>query len=84
MKITNVTRVKVLAKASRQSTSDPSKTFYQLAIMSGSEAGNLSCSAEVYNLVEEMHDYDFETTFNTEYKSFSITRLLQDVTPKRQ
>lgn len=80
MKIANQTKCKVLAKNSR--TGNDGKTYYDIAVLCGSEAGNLSCKEEVYNSVTELGDYVFETIYNTEYKSFSIARILQDITKK--
>ncbi len=80
MKIANQTKLKVLAKNSR--TGNDGKTYYDVAVLCGSEAGNLSCKEEVYNAVVELGEYIFETIYNTDYKSFSISRILQEVTKK--
>lgn len=80
MKIVNQTKLKVLAKNSR--TGSDGKTYYDIAVLSGSEAGNLSCKEEVYNTVAELGEYIFETIYNTDYKSYSITRILQDCSKK--
>lgn len=80
MKITNSTKVKVLAKTSRKA--DNGNTYYNIAIMCGSEAGNISCSKDVFEEVQEMSDYILETEFNDAYNSFKATRVLQDLNPK--
>lgn len=79
MKISNSTRVKVLAKSSR--TSNDGKTYYQIAIMNGAEAGNLPCTEEVYNEVSEMCDYSLETVYDTDYKYFRAIHVLQNLSP---
>ena len=80
MKVLNSTRVKVLARKHR--VADNGKIYYNIAIMSSGEAGNISCSKDVYDEVQEMQDYNLETEFNSEYGSFRATRVLQDLETK--
>lgn len=77
MRISNTTELKVLAKTARKST-DGSKEYYNLAVIQGGECGNVSCTKDVFDVVLEDNAYLFETIFNTEYKSISFARVLQE------
>lgn len=75
MKINAVSQnVKVLAKEATLS-SDGKNTYYKLAVLVGAEAGNVSCSKEVYNLVETDKSYDLSAVFNSEYKTFKFEKV---------
>lgn len=75
MKINAVSmNVKVLAKEATLS-SDGKNTYYKLAVLVGAEAGNVSCSKEVYDLVEVDKNYDLTAVFNSEYKTFKFERV---------
>lgn len=75
MKINAVSQnVKVLAKEATPS-SDGKNTYYKLAVLVGAEAGNVSCSKEVFDLVEVDKNYDLSAVFNSEYKTFKFEKV---------
>ena len=66
--------VKVLTKDLTKSQ-DGQNTYYKIGIMSGSELGNVSCSKDVFDFVEQDKTYDLSATYNTEYKSFKFDKV---------
>lgn len=77
MRILTTTKAKVLAKTARKSQ-DGTKEYYNLAIIQGGECGNISCNESIFKEVKEDTTYMFESVFNTEYKSFALSRILND------
>lgn len=77
MRILTTTEAKVLAKTARKSQ-DGTKEYYNLAIIQGGECGNISCNESIFKEVKEDTMYMFESVFNTEYKSFALSRILND------
>lgn len=84
MKVAVLARnVKVLTKESTKSQ-DGNSTYYKIGIMSGSELGNMSCSKDVFDMVETDKAYDIAATYNSEYKSFKfekVDRMLSENKP---
>lgn len=76
-----ITNVKVLTKEATPSR-DNTATYYKLGIMSGNELGNVSCSEDVYNNVQTDKVYDIACTYNSEYKSFKLDKVLNSPVPK--
>ena len=66
--------VKVLTKSANPSK-DGTATYYNIGIMCGSELGNISCSQEVYDLVELDKVCDIVGIYNSEYKSFKFEKV---------
>lgn len=67
----NIDKVRVLAKDATASK-DGQSTYYKLAVLIGSECGNVSCSKEVYDTVEPDGLYNVDATYNDAYKSFKF------------
>ena len=73
MKITSVSKVKVLGKTVTQGTKDPSKKYHALLIMQDTDCGSLSCTEDVYNAVKENDTVNLVTEYNQKYESFRVT-----------
>lgn len=69
--VSTVKNVKVLAKEATQSK-DGNNTYYKLAVLCGSECGNVSCSKEVFDAVVPDKSFDIVATYNDQYKSFKF------------
>ena len=75
MKITALTQnVRVLAKEATPSK-DGQNTYYKATVLIGTEAGSISCTKEVYDLVENDKTYDLTATYNSEYKTFKFEQV---------
>lgn len=72
MKITGISRMTVLTKNETKSK-DGQNTYYKLGVMCLDDVGMISCNEAVYKNVEAGNIYDFETTYNDQYKSFSVS-----------
>ena len=70
-----MTTVMVLAR--NETPSNDGKTnYYNLAIMTDEgQAGNMSCTRDVYELVEPMKVQTFVAEYNDTYKSFRLLKL---------
>lgn len=66
-----IDKVRVLAKEATPSK-DGQSTYYKLAVLLGTECGNLSCSKEVYDEVIPDKLYTVKATYNDQYKSFKL------------
>jgi hypothetical protein len=55
------------------------QTYYQLAIATNGEAGNIGCTQEIYEAVEEMKAYNFEAEFNSQsqWNPFYLTTVIK-------
>lgn len=76
MKLEAVIGVLVLAKGSRDSNGN---TYYNLAVLQDSQAGTLSCKKDVFDLVAEMKPYQLGVTYNDQYKSLSVDKVIKDL-----
>lgn len=75
MKITALTQnVRVLAKEATPSK-DGQNTYYKVTTLIGTEAGSISCTKDVYDLVENDKTYDLTATYNSEYKTFKFEQV---------
>ena len=74
MNIKSVGNVMVLAKNERQGNNR--QMYYNLAIMSDGEAGNISCTPEAYDKVEIYKSNDVVFAYNEQYKSFRIVDVI--------
>ena len=78
MKIqTIVPNVKVLAKEATTSK-DGQNEYYKLAVLIGSECGNISCSKDVFDSVAPDKKYTLCATYNDQYKSFKLDMVSTD------
>ncbi len=71
MTITANARVLVISKNETPSR-DGKTTYYNLAVMQNGQAGNISCTEEVYDRAVEMKETEINLTYNDEYKSLRI------------
>ncbi len=74
MNIKSVGNVMVLAKNERQGNNR--QMYYNLAILSDGEAGNISCTPEAYDKVEVYKPNDVVFAYNEQYKSFRIVDVV--------
>lgn len=76
MKIqTIVPNVKVLAKEATTSK-DGQNEYYKLAVLIGSECGNVSCTKDVFDNVATDQKYTIGATYNDQYKSFKLDTVI--------
>ncbi len=71
MTITANAKVLVISKNETPSR-DGKTTYYNLAVMQNGQAGNISCTEEVYDRAVEMKETEINLTYNDEYKSLRI------------
>ena len=71
MRLQNKTQLTVIAKGTQQSR-DGKNTYYRATVLQGMESGMLSCSQEVYDLLDVGKEYTLATEYNSEYKSYRI------------
>lgn len=77
----NVVFEGVLVAAKENSSADGQRKFHNLSIESNDEAGTFNCSDAVYEGVvsgtfSKYKSYRFECVYNSDYKSFSVQRIL--------
>ena len=77
MRVIGTSKLTVLSKMENKSQ-DGTKTYYKLGVLSGSEAGMVSCSEEIFGQVKEGTSYIFDTVYNDQYKSFNLSRLVSN------
>lgn len=70
MRIQSSGKVLVLAKNEREGQNK--QKYYNLAVLIGGEAGNLSCTEEAYNTAVAALVNDAAYEYNDQYKSFRI------------
>lgn len=71
MKIKATVNLIVLGKEARLSESTK-KESYQLAVMQGSEAGNISCVEDVYKNVKPFHGYSVNVVYDDKYQYMRV------------
>ena len=74
MNIKSVGNVLVLAKNERQGNNR--QMYYNLAIMSDGEAGDISCTQEAYDKAEVYKPNDVVFAYNEQYKSFRVVDVI--------
>lgn len=81
MKLDCTLKTEVIGK-SKDVSKDGRTTYYRLTLMQDPEAGKLSCSEEIYDMVQKGSTYTFKAQFNDEYKSFRLIDIVD--MPERQ
>ncbi len=75
MTLTATAKMMVISKNERESRDGKTK-YYNLAVVQDGQAGNISCTEEVYDLINElMKEVELQLTYNDEYKSLRITGI---------
>ena len=74
--------VRVLAKEATQSK-DGQNTYYKATVLIGTEAGSVSCSKDVYDLIENDKTYDMSAVYNSEYKTFKFENVVKVPVPDK-
>lgn len=74
MKIKATINLIILGKEARTSEST-GKESYQLAVLQGSEAGNISCVEEVYKVVKPFHGYSVGVVYDDKYQYMRVTSV---------
>lgn len=74
MVITSNANVLVISRNETPSR-DGKSTYYNLAVMQNGQAGNISCTEEVYDRAVEMKETEVSLTYNDEYKSLRIVGI---------
>lgn len=76
MKIDMYATMTVLATEARTVNGNE---YYSIAVLQNAQAGTVSCSKDVFDLVESMCEYEFELSYNSEYKSIKASRIRRRV-----
>ena len=76
MKIQNLTTVFLAGKSKEPQKKDPSKFYFNLAVVQGGHGGTLTTTEEIFNQLEVMVEYTFVTEFKDQYASFNVVQLL--------
>lgn len=80
MTLTVNAKMLVISKNENESR-DGKSMYYNLAVVQDGQAGNISCTKEVYDLIIElMKEVELQLTYNDEYKSLRITGLKPEFT----
>ena len=74
MKITANINVTVLGKDSTVSEST-GRESYKLAILQGSEAGNISCTKDVFDVVKPLHSYTVAAVYDDKYQYMKLSSV---------
>ena len=74
MKITANINIAVLEKEAK-TIATTGKESYSLAILQGSEAGNISCVQDVFNIVKPLHTYTVTAVYDDKYQYMRITSV---------
>lgn len=74
MKITANINIAVLGKEAK-TIATTGKESYSLAILQGSEAGNISCVQDVFNIVKPLHTYTVTAVYDDKYQYMRITSV---------
>lgn len=74
MKITANINVAILGKESIVSEST-GRESYKLAILQGSEAGNISCTKDVFDVVKPYHSYAVSAVYDDKYQYMRLTSV---------
>ena len=72
----NFGSTKGLVVGKKTTQSKDGNTYYKLSIVIDDEAGMVSCSQEVYDLVTPMKQYNMYFSYNETYKSLSLKRIV--------
>ncbi|MDD6811687.1 MAG: hypothetical protein PUD93_07480 [Lachnospiraceae bacterium] len=70
MKIQSNAKLNIIAKNERQATDG--KSYYNVAVLLEGQAGNLSCTEDVYNDAVVGVENDVILEYNSEYKSLRL------------
>lgn len=83
MNIQSTAKAMVLAKNEKPSI-DGKNTYYNLAIMVGGEAGNISCTEDAYKFAEIGVENELALAYNDQYKTLRVldARAVTPFTPK--
>ena len=74
MKINAQIKIAVLGKEAKKSETT-GKESYTLAILQGSEAGNISCVKDVFDVVQPLHTYVVGATYDDKYNYMRFTSV---------
>ncbi len=75
MTLTFNAKMLVISKNENESR-DGKSMYYNLAVVQDGQAGNISCTKEVYESIPElMKEAELLLTYNDEYKSLRITGI---------
>lgn len=77
MNIKSTAKLLVLAKNEREGNNR--QMYYNLAVMSEGEAGNISCTQDAYDKAELNTMNDVVFAYNEQYKSFRIIDIISPV-----
>lgn len=75
MKIESIINASVMGKQSKL-TESTGRTSFSLAIMQGGEAGSVSCTEDVYNLVKPFHSYNLIGVYDDKYNYMRVTGVV--------
>lgn len=77
MKLQSTAKLRVIAKGEPTKSMDGKSTYYKVTVMQGAEAGQLSVSEELYNLLvaDITREVPLIVEYNDQYKSLRVVNI---------
>lgn len=75
MKIQSTAKLQIIAKGEPTKSQDGKTLYYKVTVLQGAEAGQLSVSEELYNLLEIGKTMSLVVEYNDQYKSFKVVNI---------
>lgn len=77
MKLQSTAKLRVIAKGEPTKSMDGRSTYYKVTVMQGAEAGQLSVSEELYNLLtaDITKEVPLIVEYNDQYKSLRVVNI---------
>lgn len=75
MKIQSTAKLQVIAKGEPTKSLDGKSTYYKVTVLQGAEAGQLSVSEDLYNLLRVGETTSLVLEYNDTYKSLKVVNI---------
>ena len=75
MKIQSSAKLQVIAKGDPTKSLDGKNTYYNITVLQGAEAGQLSVSEDIYNILKIGEQVSLVLEYNDQYKSLKVTGI---------
>lgn len=75
MKIQSTAKLQIIAKGEPTKSPDGKSTYYKVTVLQGAEAGQLSVSEELYNLLRIGETTALVLEYNDTYKSLRVVNI---------
>lgn len=75
MKIQSTAKLQIIAKGEPTKSLDQKSTYYKVTVLQGAEAGQLSVSEDIYNLLNVGETTALVLEYNDQYKSLRVVNI---------